>query len=256
MLFPTYLEEGRLLAAFANDYFGTAKTAAILYQNDDTGKSALQGFKSAFRGRVVAEQAYEAAATDITSQMANLRSANPDILFMLATPPQAARAYAYMQLNNWKPQVILSQSTLPGLLAAVIGGGNVAKGYRVLAGTITSVYLLDVQADSSHPAMVQHKRIMNSYGGPAPSLNTVLGQTVAELTVEVLRRACDRGDLTRAGVLRAAQSLKDFRPSLLDADITITLGPDDPYAIQKLRFAVINADGSVSKVGPVVSTER
>ncbi len=254
LFFPPYFDEGKILANYANANLA-GKTVGFLYQNDDTGKDAIAGFKQAYRGRVVAEQPYEATAVDITSQMANLRSANPDVLFILATPPQAARAYAYMQLNNWRPQVILSQSTLPSLLASVLGGGDVARGYQQMAGAITTQFLLDARVDASAPAMMEHKRIMNSYGGPAPNLNTVTAQTVGELLVEVLRRACERGDLTRAGVREAALSLQHFRTSLLDEGIEVTLGPSDPLAIQALRLVQINPDGTFRRLTGAIGTD-
>ncbi len=96
---PDYVSEGRILGRFANERFPNAKVG-ILYQNDDFGLDGRNGFKQEFRGQIVAEQSYEATATDISSQMANLRAAGADLVYLYATPAFSARAFQYMQQNG------------------------------------------------------------------------------------------------------------------------------------------------------------
>ncbi|MCS7275620.1 MAG: ABC transporter substrate-binding protein [Dehalococcoidia bacterium] len=240
---PDYVSEGRILGRFAQERFPNAKVG-ILYQNDDFGLDGRNGFKQEFRGQIVAEQSYESTATDISSQLANIRAAGADLVYLYATPAFSARAFQYMQQNNWRPQVMMSYVNPPVLTAQLAGGGNREAGLQLVQGTISTNYLLDFIADADKPEMKEHVRIMQTYGGPPIQSLSVYGQSLAELVVETLKRACDAGDMTRQGVMRAAESIRGFRTSLLLPGITINLGPRDHFSIQALMPVQIQPDGT------------
>ncbi len=249
---PDYVSEGRILARYINDNaqrifnkpVGQVRVA-MLYQNDDFGKDGANGFKQDFRGQIATEQTYESTATDITSQLINMRAANPDFVYLYSTPAFTAQAFRYMKANNWRPPVLMSYVNPPFSVAQGVGGGNVEAGYRDIAGTILTTYILDVVADRDQPPMREHIRIMQQYGGPPIQPLSAYGQSLAELVVETLKRACERGDMTREGILRAAESIRGFRMSLLLPGIEVNLGPQDHFAIQALMPAEVQQDGSV-----------
>jgi branched-chain amino acid transport system substrate-binding protein len=87
---PDYTSEGGILGNYVNENLA-GKTVAALYQNDDFGKNGLDGFKGVVEADIIAEQSYESAATDIASQLAILRDANADILYLYSTPPSPPR---------------------------------------------------------------------------------------------------------------------------------------------------------------------
>lgn len=240
---PDYVSEGRILGRYAQERFPNAKVG-ILYQNDDFGMDGRNGFKQEFKGQIVAEQSYESTATDISSQMANLRAAGADLVYLYSTPNFSAMAFRYMQQNNWRPQVMMSYVNPPVLTATIAGGGNAQAGLQLVQGTISTNYLLDYIADADKPEMKEHVRIMQTYGGPQVQSLSVYGQALAELMVETLKRACDAGDLTRQGVMRAAESIRGFRMSVLLPGITVNLGPRDHFAIQALMPVQIQPDGT------------
>jgi branched-chain amino acid transport system substrate-binding protein len=62
-----------------------AQTAAILFIDDDLGRAGKADFEKDFEaagGEVVATAAHEPGGTDFRSQLANLRDAGPDVLFL------------------------------------------------------------------------------------------------------------------------------------------------------------------------------
>ena len=253
---PDYISEGKILATYVNDNFAD-QTAAILYQNDDFGKNGQQGFKDTFAGQVVAEEPYESSATDINSQLANLRSADPDIVYLYSTPAFTARVFAYMKANNWDPQVVQSYVNSPSTLAALVGGdAGAAAGFETIGGTISTNYLLDPVADKDSGPLVEHTRIMAQFGGPPVGNLSIYGQSLAELVVETLSIACDNGDMTRAGLLEAAESVQGFSPSLVPEGIEINLGPEDHFAIQALIPTQIEATGVLTPLGDPISVEE
>ncbi len=240
---PDYTSEGTILANFLNDN-NAGESIATIYQNDDFGKSGRDSFVAAISADVVAEETYESTATDINSQLANLRNADPDILYVYATPGFTARVYAYMAQNDWAPQVVMSYVNSASLLASLVGGDDgVAAGFERIAGAISNNYLLDPVADADDPAIVEHARILETYGGPSIGNLTVYAQAIAETAVETLKIACDNGDMTRAGVMAAAESIDGFHPTTMLEGIDITISDTDHAAIQSLIPIEIQSDG-------------
>ena len=240
---PDYTSEGTILANYLNDN-NPGETVATLYQNDDFGKSGRDGFVASISAEVVQQESYEATATDINSQLANIRNANPDIVYVYATPGFTARVYAYMALNDWAPQIVMSYVNTASTLASIVGGDDgVEAGFEAIAGTISNNYLLDPVADADDPAIVEHTRIMADYGGPGVGNLTVYAQAIGETVVETLEIACDNGDMTRAGVMTAAESINAFHPTVMLEGIDLTMSDTDHAAIQSLIPIEIQSDG-------------
>ena len=252
---PDYNSEGKILGSYVNDNLA-GKTVAILYQADPFGEPGREGFKEVFTGEIVKEQSYESTATEITSQLANLRDANPDILYLYSTPGFTAKAFGYMLANDWKPQVIQSYVNSATTLASLVGGDDgVEAGFQRIAGTISTNYLLDPIADVDDPAIVEHARIMETYNGPPMGTLSVYAQSLAETAVEGLTIACNNGDMTRAGTMAAAESLQGYSNSLLFPGIEINTSPTDHFALQSLVPTKIEADGTLTALGEAISIE-
>lgn len=76
--------EARSLAQYLVKERGV-KTAAVIFANDEGGRSALKAFKEAFTqagGVVVAEEASELGGNDFRPQLAKIKSKNADVMFM------------------------------------------------------------------------------------------------------------------------------------------------------------------------------
>ncbi len=144
----------------------------------------------------------------------------------------------------------MSYVNQPSNLASELGGGSEAEaiiaGFEQLDGVLTTAYLLSAVADENNTAVVEHLRIMETYGGPPASNLSIYGQSLAETVVETLERACP--DLTRSEVMTAAESLDGFHPSLLLPGIDVVLGEEDHAAIQAMQVMRINADGTMDSL--------
>ena len=100
--------------------------------------------------------------------------------------------------------------------------------------------------------MVEHVRIMETYGGPPVSALTTYGDSLARLVTHTLQVACDNGDLTRAGVLAAAESIQGYVNDLYFPGIEVNLGPDDHFAIEALQPVEVQEDGSLLPLGDLI----
>ena len=114
-------------------------------------------------------------------------------------------------------------------------------------------YLLSPVADQDSPAIQEHHRIMQTYQGPPLSSLSVYGQSIAEAIVAVLMSSCN--NLTRPGLMQAAESLTSNHSSLMLPGITMTLSHSDHRAVQALQPVKIAVDGSVIADGAVISAQ-
>ncbi len=115
-VFLVYLpspDEGKVMAHVAVDMLH-ARTVAVLYDvSSDYPKTIAESFRdqvTALGAKVVSFQTYSQGQTDYTSQLTNIKQANPDVLFLPA------------YYNEVPLQV--SQAQKLGITAKVIGSGG------------------------------------------------------------------------------------------------------------------------------------
>jgi branched-chain amino acid transport system substrate-binding protein len=255
---PDYFSDGAVLGRYASAHFA-GKKLAILYPDNDFGKDYLAGFVAglADRTQLAASKAYAAGAINANDQVNGIKDAAADVVLLAAPPEITAAAITHAGTIQYAPQWLLSYTNAPSTLASTLGGGASAEkllaGFAMLHGAISTAYLLSPVADQDSPAIQEHKRIMQTYQGPALSSLTVYGQSLAEAIVAVLVRAC--ADLTRPGLMQAAESLAGFHSSLMLPIVTLNLSHTDHRAIQALQPVQIDVDGSVIASFGVISVE-
>jgi branched-chain amino acid transport system substrate-binding protein len=204
---PDYIAEGRIygLHIKANH---SGKKIAILYQNDDYGKDYLFGLRSALGknysdANIVASEAFEVTAPNVTSQMAKIRASGATIFVILATPTHTIRSYATGKALGWNPEQIYlnSVSATSAFLNIAVG----AAGAPYVNGSLSVAYLKDPSSPSwtNDAAMKQYRTIMQRY---APGVNAndglyYYGVAKAETFVQALYKAGKK--LTRAGLMNA-----------------------------------------------------
>ncbi len=173
---PDYVSDAKILAQHINDNFAGQKVG-IIYQNDPFGQDYLNGIKEGLDdpSLLVSEQPYEASAppTAVDSLVGNIQAAGAQVVVMGATPNFTAEAFKYAGTLGFAPQWVISYVNAHTSLARALGGGSepaqLAAGFQVIAGTISTNYLLSAVEDVSDPAMQEHKRIMETYSGPSLS---------------------------------------------------------------------------------------
>ena len=92
-----------------------------------------KGLERWIRGKgpqVVAKQSYELTDTDVSAQIAQLKSSGADTLMLFATPKFAIQGFAAAHRLGWKPQVyVASISIEPEIMAiARLNAPELTKG--------------------------------------------------------------------------------------------------------------------------------
>ena len=185
-----------------------AARIAILLENTDLGKDMARGLSRAVAGRgpkVVASESYEYTASDVSSQIAKLKASGADTLMLFATPKFMIQSVVAAHKLGWRPQLyIASVSIEPTIMEiARTNAPELTKG-------ALSIAFLKNPSDpvwAKDPATALYRRILKTYAPAAKATDVYnwYGMTVAWTMVETLRRA--GRNLTRAGLLHAAQSL-------------------------------------------------
>jgi branched-chain amino acid transport system substrate-binding protein len=250
---PSYQVEARIYAKYIlQNYPG--KTIGVLYQNDDFGKDYLIGLKDGLGDQagklIVVEAPYETSSPTVDSQVVQIKGANPDIFFNIATPKFAAQAIKKVSELKWHPVQFLTN------VSGSIGGVIKPAGYDNAQGILSTAYLKDPKDAEwkNDPAMNEWRAFMTKWypEGDLDDAATVFGYGVAKGLEQVLRQCKD--DLTRENVMKQAASL-DFEIGIYLPGTRIKTSPTDFAPIEQLQMMRFKGE-SWERFGPVMSGEK
>jgi len=181
---------------------------AVLLENTDLGKDMTRGLSRAIAGKgpkIVASQSYEYTATDVSSQVAQLKASGADTLMLFATPKFMIQAVVAAHKLGWKPQLYIASVSIE----PTIMGIAVANAPELTKGALSVAFVKNPNDPiwAKDPALKLYLQVMKKYdpsGKPSDVYNWY-GMTVAWTMVAALKSAGK--NLTRTGLLRAAQHL-------------------------------------------------
>ncbi len=208
---------------------------AVLFENTDLGKDMTRGLSRAIAGKgpkIAASQSYEYTASDVSSQIAQLKASGANTLMLFATPKFMIQAVVATHKLGWKPQLyIASVSIEPTIMGiASVNAPELTKG----ALSVAFVKNPNDPIWAKDKALALYLKVMKTYdpsGKPSDVYNWY-GMTVAWTMVETLRAAGKNP--TRASLLRAATHL-DLRgnPFLLPG-IVIRTSPTQYFPLAQV----------------------
>ncbi len=178
----------------------------IIYQNDDYGQDGLTGYKeavSAYSLQDVGQQAFTLGAADVSAQVLALKSAGAQYVFLTSVPSDTPKFLAEAFKDDFHPQWILQS---PAFLTAF---GNSPQ----LAPLFKGVWVVGQGAtwgDTNVPGMKQMLADIQKYASnppQGPDGYFEFGYTEAKIIYAILKKAMDSGDLTRAGLYKAYQTI-------------------------------------------------
>ncbi|MDQ6662218.1 MAG: ABC transporter substrate-binding protein [Chloroflexota bacterium] len=178
----------------------------IIYQNDDYGQDGLTGYKeavSAYQMKDVGQAAYAVGDTDFTAQVLKMKSGGAKYVFLTTLPTVSAKIIATGHALGYDPQWILQSPAFSPLLLGV----------PALVPLLSKAWVVSQGAtwgDTSVPGM---KQMLDDVAKYAPTQKPdgffEFGYTESKITYAILKKAIENGDLTRDGVFKAFESLKN-----------------------------------------------
>jgi branched-chain amino acid transport system substrate-binding protein len=201
---------------------------AVLYENTELGRDMLTGLTRSIAGkgpRIVAKESYEFTGADISSQVGLLKASRADTLMLFATPKFFINAITATHKLGWKPQVYIASISIEPTIMGIarFNAPELTKG----ALSIAFVKNPNDPIWAKDPIVALYRSIMKKHlptGKPTDVYNWY-GMTVAWTMVETLRKAGK--NLTRAGLLKAAQSLDTAANPFMLPGIRLRTSPTD-----------------------------
>lgn len=193
---------------------GITPKAGIIYQDDDYGLDGLKGLEFAakeFGFQIVAKATYKTTDTSYAAPVTAMKAAGADYVFLAATPTANGTILGTAATLAYAPQFI---GLSPSWAGALVGTaekpspilGFMQKQYWVVTDAQCAWGDVKVGCEGMKELIENHKK----FGGDqAPDYYFVFGYTQARVVHQILEKAVEMGDLTRAGVVKAFESLKN-----------------------------------------------
>jgi branched-chain amino acid transport system substrate-binding protein len=229
----SYQIEGHVYARYILSEKPAGKIG-VLYQNDDSGKDFLKGFKDGLgdsASMIVAAVSYEPTDPTVDSQIVQLHTSGADTLFAASIPKVTAMALRKVRDLEWNPLYMIAS------VGASVSSGLAPAGLDKAVGLITGAYLKDPSDPqwADDPGFKDWLAFMKKYqpNGDLSDGSNVYGYSATQ-TLAIVLKQCGE-DLSRENIIRQASSL-DIELPMLHKGIRFHTTATDYYGMKKMRL--------------------
>ena len=224
---------------------------AHIYVDSEYGQNGLMGSKAYAKEHdvEVVEVPVGAADTDMTATITKLKNDGVKLIALTLTPAGAASVALQNQTQGLNVPIIAnSPNFATSLLAndsvvAAMANVHVAQGHEPYSGN--SELSKEIQA-----------RFGQAFPGEEPGYGVPAGYLGGLMWEAILTKACESGDMTRAGLLEARTSLDDVEGKGLSENMDLSKPGVPPVRSAYVLKIDPNAAGGESIVeGPYLSAE-
>ncbi|MBI1384390.1 MAG: ABC transporter substrate-binding protein [Rhizobiales bacterium] len=243
-LYPSYFTEGQQLVRFAKEVF-KAKKVALLYQNDPSGKTHLDGINSVLAEHgieLVAAEGYEPKEVDVSSQVIKMQASGAEAVICSCAPEPAAKFYTERKKLGWNVPVV---NVFFGKSPKVpeLAGDDAVEG--VYFATIFRDF------DSPAPQIQQAKEILlKYYPAETPDAIHLWGFAGAQVFTEAIKRMSESNTpITRENLIKTLEGIDDWTGSVVP-NVTIGEGNAPEHFIVKDMSWVVYKGGKFEEFAP------
>jgi len=193
---------------------GVTPKAGLIYQDDDYGLDGLKGLEFAakqFGFQIVAKATYKTTDTAFGAQVTAMRTAGADYVFLTTTPSATGRILGAAAALNYTPQWIGNSPSWIGALVGTTAQPSPLVPYlRQYVWVVTDAQCAWGETKEGCEGMKELIENHQKFGkDQPPDYYFIFGYTQARVVHQILEKAVEQGDLTRAGVVKAFESLKN-----------------------------------------------
>ncbi len=247
-----YVIEGKILGKYIADNFA-GKKIGYLYQNDDFGQDGIKGLDDEIApSQVVSKQGYAPTNTDLSSQVADLKSKGAEVVILFTVPAFTSIFELTAAQLGFHPQVAVSNvGSDPTTLDLLLKNFSQGKANGSLTdGIITDSYLPSVD-DTSNSWIALFKMIHDA--DPTVSKlpfdgNVLYGMAAAYTFAQALQAAGQNP--TRADIVKAVESSKFAGPGL----VPFRFSSSDHSGYSGVQIATVTG-GKATLMGPIQTTD-
>jgi ABC-type branched-subunit amino acid transport system substrate-binding protein len=211
----------------------------IIYQDDSYGQDGLTGYQESvnyYHLQDVGQATYEVTDTSFAAPVAKMKAGGAQYVFLSAIPTAAAGIIATAHALGYDPHWILQSPAFATGLMKVPGLGALlsAEAWVVGQGALWG--------DTTQPGMAEMLNNIQKYlPSQQPDGYFEFGYTEAKITYAILKKAADNGDLSRDGLLKAFESLKNVDLGGLYPPVTYGSDPNQRVPTRDNRIFGIDA---------------
>ena len=221
---PTYKTEAMRGVDWAVSEAGSAVKLGIVYQQDDYGADALEGFEleADFHGaEIVSRQAVAPGQSDFTAIVTALESSGAEYVLISVLPSGTGPLLGTAAQLGYAP---VWMGSAPAWLDAFFDPDVIPPG------VFERFHLLgNLRYWGEHvPGMDAFLEAFEAYGGGAePDVYVMAGYLFGSVGIEAARRAIEAGDPSREGLLAAVKTIRGWDVHGLYIPIDLSTVPYD-----------------------------
>jgi branched-chain amino acid transport system substrate-binding protein len=237
---PPYQGEARIYAKDVLANHASAKIG-VLYQNDDYGQDYLKGLTDGLGSNasmIVDKEPYDVTAADTLTQLAKLKAAGADTVFLFTTPGFTIKSLVIITKLGWEPTIYLNSVSNPAVYMGIAATNGAALKNVTSVGYIKDP--TDPQWSGDEGMKLYKTAIANCTSCNVNNGFNIYGVAVAYTMADILKQA--GSNLTRANVMSiAANNLNETNPFLLPG-VTVKTTSSDHYPITQEQVITWSAN--------------
>jgi branched-chain amino acid transport system substrate-binding protein len=229
---PTYSAEGKVYAHYLLKNKPGAKIA-VLYQDDDYGKELVSGLQAglgAKKSLIVKKVGYDPTASDVRSEVAQLKASKAKVFMIFAFGKFAVQAFITANQLGWHPQIVVNDVAAATSLMQL-------SPPKATEGALSIVFGKDPDEPmwKRDKGMKLFRSVMSRYAaGQTPNGYYAAGMASAYTLVDTLKKAGK--NLTRKSVMTAATHLNEKSNPFVLPGIRIHTTPSYRFPISQVRL--------------------
>jgi branched-chain amino acid transport system substrate-binding protein len=232
---PPYGEEGELYGKHILATNGKKAKVAVLYQSDDYGKDVLAGFRRGLgakaRTLIVQTVGYDPTASDVQSQVAQLKASGANTFCIFAFGKFAIQAFQYANKLGWKPQIYVNDVASASSIMQ-LGPRSTAEG------SISIAWGKDPATPQfkSDPGVLLAAKIIKKYipGGNPSDGFLAAGMAEGFSMVDALKAAGK--NLTRKSLMNAVTHMNEANNPFLVPGVKVHTTPTFRFPISSVQL--------------------
>ncbi len=211
-------------------------TIGHIYFTGEYGENGLAGSEYMAEKHNLKLQKAEIKSTDqdMSAQVTQFKAAGVKAIVLTVAPGQTASVAGVSKAQGLDVPIIGSNPVFaPGLLNGP-AGEELKK--RLYISSPTNTF------EGQEQLLNDYKQ---KYNVASPSLGVVFGTAMSEVMSQILDKACQNGDLTRDGVLKAKQSLSNLETGNLVVPLDFSVPPGESPSKQNFILQPADLPGGV-----------
>jgi ABC-type branched-subunit amino acid transport system substrate-binding protein len=234
---PTYRTEAMRAVDWAVEQRGPGVKLGIVYQQDDYGADALEGFEveAEFQGvEIVSAQAVAPGQADYTAIVTALQSAGAEYVMVGILPSGTGPLLGTAAQLGYEPVWMgNSPAWVDAFFDPEVIPAEVFASYHTVGSP--RYWGEDV------PGMARFLEAYENYGEGAPQDSYIMsGYLFGSVGIEAVRRAIEAGDPTREGLLEALHTITDWDANGIYIPIDLSTVPYDASRMVRVTRPVMD----------------